>query len=71
LWLFVRYEPFDFLRQSSTVAYASTFALSSLWTLLIAALYFYIGHDLLPEARTWAVSALGAFFNGRPEEPAK
>ena len=71
LWLFVRYEPFDFLRQSSTVAYASTLALSSLWALVIAALYFYIGHDLLSEARTWAVSALGAYFNGRPEETAK
>ena len=35
-----------------------------------AALYLYIGHDLLSEARTLAVSALGAFFNSRPEEPA-
>ena len=71
LWLFVRYQPFDFLQQSSTAAYACTLAFSSLWTFVIAALYFYIGHDLLSEARTWAVSALGAFFNGRPEEPAK
>ena len=71
LWLFVRYEPLDFLRQSTTVAYACTLAFSSLWTLVIAALYFYIGHDLLSGARTWAVSALGALSTGRPEEPAK
>jgi hypothetical protein len=70
LWLLVRFEPFDFLRQSTTLAIVSTFAFSSLWILVIAALYLYIGHDLLSEARTLAVSALGTFFNSRPEEPA-
>jgi hypothetical protein len=70
LWLLVRFEPFDFLRQSTTLAIAYTLAFSSLWTLVIAALYLYIGHDLLSEARTLAVSALGAFFNSRPGQPA-
>jgi hypothetical protein len=70
LWLCVRFEPFDFLRQSNTSAIAYTLAFSSLWTLVIAALYLYIGHDLLSEARTLALSALGAFFNSRSEEPA-
>ena len=70
LWLLVRFEPFEFLRQSTTSAIAYTLAFSALWTLVIAALYLYIGHDLLSEAKTLAVSALGAFFNSRPEEPA-
>jgi hypothetical protein len=70
LWLCVRFEPFDFLRQSNTSAIAYTLAFSSLWTLVIAALYLCIGHDLLSEARTLALSALGAFFNSRSEEPA-
>jgi hypothetical protein len=70
LWLVVRFEPFDFLRQSTTAAIAYTFAFSSLWTMVIAALYLYIGHDLLSEARTFAVSALGAFLNSLPKQPA-
>ena len=70
LWLLVRFEPFDFLRQSTTAAIAYTLAFYSLWTLVIAGLYLYIGHDLLSEARTLAVSALSTFFNSRPEEPA-
>ena len=70
LWLLVRFEPFDFLRQSTTSAIVYTLAFSALWTLVIAALYLYIGHDLLSEAKTLAVSALGTFFNSRPEEPA-
>jgi len=70
LWLLVRFEPVDFLQQSTTSAIAYTLAFSALWTLVIAALYLYIGHDLLSEARTLAVSALGTFFNSRPEEPA-
>ena len=70
LWLFVRFGPFDFLRQSTTLAIAYTLAFSSLWILVVAALYLYIGHDLLSEARTLGVSALGAFFNNRPERPA-
>jgi hypothetical protein len=70
LWLLVRFEPFDFLRQPTTSAIAPTLAFLSLWILVIAALYLYIAHDLLSEVRTLAVSALGTFFNSRPEEPA-
>ena len=71
LWLLVRFEPLDFLHRSTTSAIACTLAFLSLWTLVIAAVYLYIAHDLLPNARTLVGSALGALFNGRSEETAK
>ena len=71
LWLLVRFEPLDFLHRSTTSAIACTLTFLSLWTLVIAAVYLYIAHDLLPNARTLAGSALGALFNSYSEETAK
>jgi hypothetical protein len=71
LWLLVRFEPLDFLHRSTTSAITCTLAFLALWALVIAAVYLYIAHDLLPDARTLAGSALGALFNGRSEETAK
>lgn len=70
-WLFVRFEPLDFLHRSTTSAIACTLAFLALWMLVIAAVYIYIAHDLLPNARTWAGSALGALFNSHSEETAR
>jgi hypothetical protein len=71
LWLLVRFEPLDFLHRSTTSAIACTLAFLSLWTLVIAAVYLYIAHDLLPNAITLAGSALGALFNSHSEETAR
>jgi hypothetical protein len=71
LWLLVRACPLDFLHRSTTSAIVCTLVLLSLWTLVIAAVYLYIAHDLFPNARTMAGSALRALFNSRSEEPAK
>jgi len=70
-WLLVRFQLFDFLRQSTMSAIAYSLAFSSLWTLAIATIYLYIAHDLFPNARTLAASALSDLFNTRPAEPAK
>jgi hypothetical protein len=70
-WLLVRFQLFDFLRQSTMSAIAYSLAFSSLWTLAIATIYLYIAHDLFPNPRTLAASALSGLFNTRPAEPAK
>jgi hypothetical protein len=71
LWLLVRFGPLDFLHRSTTSAITCTLAFLTLWTLVIAAVYLYIAHDLLPDARTLAGSALGVLFNSHSEETAK
>ena len=71
LWLVLRFESFDFLQRSTAQAVTYTLAFLSLWILVIAAVYLYIAHDLLPNARTLVGSALGALFNSRLEETAK
>jgi hypothetical protein len=70
LWLLVRLGPLDFLHRSTPSAIAYSLAFLSLWTLGFAAVYLYIAHDLLPNARTAASSALGALFNSRLGETA-
>jgi hypothetical protein len=71
LWLVLRFRPLDFLQQPTTSAIAYTLAFLSLCILVIATVYLYIAHDLLPEARTLVASALGAIFNSRSEDTAK
>jgi hypothetical protein len=60
LWLLVRFGPLGFLHRSTTSAITCTLAFLALWVLVIAAVYLYIAHDLLPSVRTLAASALGA-----------
>jgi len=70
LWLVLRFEPFHFLQQPTPSAIAYTLAFLSLWIMVIAAVYLYIAHDPLPEARTLMAPALGAICNSHSQETA-
>jgi hypothetical protein len=65
LWLLVRLGPLDFLQRSTTPAIARTAIFLSLWMLVIAAVYLYLAHDLLPGPRALVASALASLFNRR------
>jgi hypothetical protein len=58
LWLLVRFGPLDFLHRSTTSAIAYTLAFSSLWILLIAAVYLYIAGRFIAECESLGAQLL-------------